>query len=395
MAKKEWDFEPFDIMGQDDEPKQSRDVFDLKKPLLEEDDDKNFDEPLLDMSNHAFQTVALEESEEDEESFQVFDIMNGEVQEEEIKEAKKTPAPKSEEIPFDVMSNAKTPYAREEEFEEEEEDDDSPLDVISDDEKKKEAFFKAVIEEKEMPMQKNIKEIPAIEKDDEIAVLKSAFSTSKSEDSGEIFKDPQKQPSPSFERYDTSDFTPRLTPLAPSRNSTSAKIIKGIAVAVVCIMTLVIVWLEGGRAYIENSNEKFYDKVCAGENLELINPNFAFFLTIEEADVRVPVINSTTTCEFKSFDGKLLYPGTVVTAQNGSHTIITGAPALLGSIADTKAEEIILQSGQETLRYEVFTAHKCDELLRDVDPFSETLTVYVKLSSGNGEVYALHAKKAQ
>ncbi len=430
MAKKEWDFEPFDIMGQDTEPKQNKDIFALKNPLLEEDEDETFDEPLLDMGEEVFQIAKVEE-EEDDFSDPVFDIMNGDQEEEVIEEKEETAQIHEPEIsPFDMMSDAPNEYVREEEFEEEtaqihepeispfdmmsdvpneyvreeefeeETETDDPLDVMNDDEQKKEAFLKAVKwgEEKETVTTSEIliKEIPAIEKDEEATVLKNAFSTVKKDnEDGEIFKTLPKSTTPSFERYDTSDFAPRRTPTPITRNTTSAKIIKGIAVCAVCIMTLIIVWLEGGRAYIEKSNETFFEKMRSGEDLTLTNPDFAFFLTLDEAEINLPVINSVKTSEFKSFDGKFLYPGTVVTAQSGLHTIITGAPALLGNIADVKIQSITLQDGEKTVKYEVYASHKCDELLRDVDPLSDTLTIYVKLSSGDGEVYALHAKRAQ
>ena len=393
MAKKEWNFEPFDIMGQGTCEEQNKDVFALKNPLLEEDDDEDLSEPLLDMSKDVFQTAEVAETEEEEPSFPTFDIMSGDenAEEKEEEEAK----PHTPEIsPLDIMNDTSDEYVREEEFEEEpEEEDTSPLDVMVDDDRKKEAFLNAV---KDTPPEKNVtKEIPVIEKDEEITILKNAFSAVKKDSDSDIFKTSSKSTPPSYERYDTSDFAKRSSPIPISQNTTGAKIIKTIAVFAVCIMTFVIVWLEGGRAYIEKTNEEYFAKMCAGENLALTNPDFAFYLTVDEAQINVPVINSLKTSEFKSFDGKLLYPGTAVTAKSGLHTIITGAPALLGTIEDAKPQYIILQNGKESVKYEVYASHKCDELLRDVNSSAETLTVYVKLSSGDGEVYALHAKPIQ
>ena len=182
----------------------------------------------------------------------------------------------------------------------------------------------------------------------------------------------------------------------PLRASSDKKRIKKtaliIAWTVVSAVILAILWFNGGKLYTSHINEKYYKKLCHGEDLTRINPDFDFYLSFNEKGVHLPVVKSAKPLYYTSFDGLPFPPGTLTSQSGDGFMSVTGSSGLLKLDSSFAGGTVTCNDGKTSVTYRIYSAHDCTKDFEDAKGEAD-LTIFIEDASAKHGIFALHAVK--
>ena len=165
-----------------------------------------------------------------------------------------------------------------------------------------------------------------------------------------------------------------------------------ISVALAILLGVFILWLIGGRIYTNYLNESLYKRFRGGENMSRINPDFDFFLTFEKTGDSFPVVRSEKPMYYTAFNSLPFAPGTLTSLTRSTNVIVTGSPSLLSAVKECQKGDILLfEKGLAITRYKIYEIHECPKDLSSLED-DGSLTVYIKDSSAENGIFAVHAR---
>lgn len=178
---------------------------------------------------------------------------------------------------------------------------------------------------------------------------------------------------------ESGDFIHKKTPVKPNSKKRGGII----TAAITCVILIVfLAWTVFGIAYTNKYNKYIYKEFLNGIDVEFINPDFAFFITVDGKTL--PVIKSETPKHFTTFNGKFFSPGTLTA--NG--TAVTGSSRLLPSFTPSLVgTTVVIENGLQKTEYEIYSIGEYS-----LQPPSEELVIYIEDKSSSTGYTALYAK---
>ena len=134
-------------------------------------------------------------------------------------------------------------------------------------------------------------------------------------------------------------------------------------------------------------SRKYYKKLCQGEDLTRVNPDFDFYLTIEGSKKHLPVVKSDKPLYYTAFNGLPFPPGTLTSKKDGDFICVTGSTGLLKLSDKMVGKSIVCTDGKSTVTYAIYSAHECTKDFSHVRE-DAGLTVFVEDASAKNGIFA-------
>lgn len=148
---------------------------------------------------------------------------------------------------------------------------------------------------------------------------------------------------------EAGNFIPSKSPVKSKKKIRGGVILSMILCAVLIVF---LIWTLVGTVYTNKYNAYIYNEFLHGADVEYINPDFLFFITLDGNTL--PVVKSDKPMYYKSFNGNFFAPGTL-TSKDGC--AVTGSPKLLPSInSSLVGKTLITEKHGERIEYEIYSA---------------------------------------